>query len=149
RVPAAPGDLTSVLGWSGGPGQPLVIAGISSYELPSLTAALATPSVVAYAPGKGAMTPLVPGDRASVGPLALADYDGDGDLDLFVGSRIFPGGYPLPPSSRLFRNEAGRLIEDTANTALLAGVGMVSAAVFSDINGDGWPDLILAIEWGT
>jgi len=148
RVPAAPGDLTSVLGWGGGSGAN-VIAGVSSYEMLTTSSALATPGVVAYALGTGAMTPLVPGDSSSVGPLALADYDADGDLDLFVGGRIVPGAYPLSPSSRLYRNEAGRLVLDAANNALLHGLGMVSAALFSDIDGDGWPDLIVAIEWGT
>jgi hypothetical protein len=145
RGPAAPGDLTTVLGWREGS----VITGISSYEMLSTSAALATPSVVAYTPATGVTTPLVPGDSASVGPLALADDDGDGDLDLFVGGRIVPGAYPLSPSSRLYRNEAGRLVPDTANDKLFAGMGMVSAALFSDIDDNGSPDLIVAVEWGT
>jgi enediyne biosynthesis protein E4 len=145
RLPAAPGDLTTVLGGGGSK----VIAGVSSYEMLSTREALTVPSVVAYSPLTGAVTPLVPGDSASVGPLALADYDGDGDLDLFVGGRIVPGAYPLSPSSRLYRNSDGAFIRDTANNHLFAGIGMVSAAQFADIDGDGWPDLIVAIEWGT
>ena len=149
RVPSAPGDLTTILGWPQSPGKRVVIAGVSSYEIGTTNEALAMPSVVSYSPTTGATTQLVPGDSASVGPLALADYDGDGSLDLFAGGRILPGGYPLSPSSRLYRNEAGRLVPDTANNRLFAGMGMVSAALFADIDGNGRPDLIVAIEWGT
>jgi hypothetical protein len=149
RVPPAPGDLTTLLGWPDGHGGRLVLAGVSVYEAASTREARATPSVVAYAPGTGAMTPLVPGDTASVGPLALADYDGDGRLDLFVGARIYPAGYPISPSSRLYHNTAGRLELDSANAKTFAAMGMVSAALFSDIDGDGDPDLLVALEWGT
>src|SRR6266571_5862049 len=100
-------------------------------------------------PGTGRTTPLIPGDVPSVGPLAVADVHGDGALDLFVGGRVAPGAYPEPVSSRLFRNEGSRFVLDAVNTRLLQDVGMVSAAVFSDANGDGWPDLIVAPEWGS
>jgi len=91
----------------------------------------------------------VPGDTASIGPLALADYAHDGKLGLFVGGRIYPGGYPLSPSSRLYRNEGGgRFVLDSASTAVLRHIGMVSAAIWTDLDQDGWPDLVLALEWG-
>ena len=144
HLPPAPGDLTTILGWPGH----MVLAGISAYEAAGTRAARETPSVVAYSLRTGTMTPLIAGDTASVGPLAVADYDGDGNLDLFVGARIYPAGYPLSPSSRLYRNIGGRLVLDSANSRALADIGMVSAALFSDIDGDGDPDLILAVEWG-
>ena len=144
RVPAAAGDLTTILGWSNG-----VIAGVAAYEASSTQEARNTASVVAYSSRTGAVTPLISGDTASVGPLALADYDGDGDLDLFVGARIYPAGYPLSPSSRLYRNDGGRFSLDSTNSRLLDKLGMVSAALFSDIDGDGDPDLLVAVEWGT
>jgi hypothetical protein len=149
RVPAAQGDLTAILGWPDGRGGRTVIAGIAGYEMPTMSQALFGPGVVACRLTTGAMTPLVPGDSASAGPLATADYTGDGTLDLFVGARILPGAYPMSPSSRLYRNGGGRLVPDTTNNRLFAGMGMVSAALFSDVNGDGWSDLIVAIEWGT
>ncbi len=90
----------------------------------------------------------VPPGPASAGPLALADIDGDGDLDLFVGGRVVPGRYPAAASSALFRNQAGSFTLDRTNMEVLTGVGLVSAAAFSDVDGDGDPDLLLALEWG-
>ena len=146
--PPAPGDLTTILGWPDGRGGSLALAGVAAYEASTTTAARTIASVVAYSPRTGAVTPLIGGDTASVGPLALADYDGDGKLDLFLGARIFPAGYPISPSSHLYHNENGRLMLDSANSRQFAKLGMVSAALFSDIDGDGDPDLLLAIEWG-
>ena len=148
RAQAAPGDLTTILGWPDGLGGTLALAGISAYEALSTTQVLATPSVVAYSARTGAVTSLIGGDTASIGPLALGDYDGDGKLDLFVGARIYPGGYPVPPSSRLYHNENGHLVLDEANSRLFARLGMVSAALFTDVDGDGDPDLLVALEWG-
>jgi hypothetical protein len=142
QAPPTTGDLTTILGWPDGHGGSLVLAGVASYE------ARTPSSVVVYSPRTGAMTPLLGGDTASVGPLALADYDGDGTLDLFVGARIYPAGYPLSPSSHLYHNRDGRLVLDSANDRLFYELGMVSAAVFSDIDGDGDPDLIVTLEWG-
>src|SRR5207249_9453316 len=84
------------------------------------------------------------GQRFSVGPLALADVDGGGDLDLFVGGRVLPGRYPEPVDSLLMKNEGGRLVV----LQRFEKLGLVSGAVFSDLDGDGKPELILACEWG-
>ena len=82
------------------------------------------------------------------GPMTVADVDGDGDIDLFVGGRNIQGGYPLPASSLLMLNQSGSFEEDPTNHSVLNRIGMVSGAVFSDIDGDADPDLILALEWG-
>lgn len=143
----APVDLTTIVGWHGAQG-PVILAGVSSYEMGTVRNALRVPGVVGYSPATGAMSELVPGDAASVGPIAVTDYDGDGDLDLFVGSRVVPAAYPTSSMSRFFRNDDGRLVLDDVNTPALPDLGMVSAAVFSDLDGNGWPDLIVAREWG-
>jgi len=146
---AARYDETTVLPLPDGAGGTTLLVGQSSYESQTPAEAAAVPSVVAVAPGSGKVTPVVPGDVASIGPLAVADVYGDGNLDLFVGGRVAPGAYPAAQSSRLFRNQGGRFVLDEANTALFRGIGLISAAVFSDVNGDGWPDLILAPDWGS
>jgi hypothetical protein len=81
--------------------------------------------------------------------VVAADFDRDGDLDLFVGSRIIPGQYPLPPTSQLLQNNDGHFTDVTVSLApKLANAGMVTGAVWSDANGDGWSDLLVTYEWG-
>ncbi|MEO7799597.1 MAG: FG-GAP-like repeat-containing protein [Opitutaceae bacterium] len=88
----------------------------------------------------------LPDDRDAGGPVCVADFDRDGDLDIFIGGRVVPGKYPLSPRSRLLRNDGGRFTDATPKE--LAECGMVTAAVWSDVDNDGWVDLILAVEWG-
>jgi hypothetical protein len=154
RVPtgvfAVSADQTQVLGIPAPHGMVLLL-GISNYEAENLAKGLEVPSVLAVAPvGLGGSRPavVIPGDTAAIGPLALGDYDADGDLDLFVGGRVIPGAYPHSPSSRLFRNDQGRLVPDPEAAPRLARFGMVSAATFADVDGDGDADLVTAREWG-
>jgi len=84
----------------------------------------------------------------SVGALALADVEGKGELSLFVGGRVIPGRYPEAASSKIYRRRSDRWELDQENAAVLQGVGLVSGAVWSDLDGDGFPELILACEWG-
>ncbi|MGH7562693.1 MAG: VCBS repeat-containing protein [Gemmatimonadales bacterium] len=140
-------DLTSAVGLPV-EGGTVVLAGQSSYEARTPPEALAAPGVLSFSAGRGRPAPAVTGDTSSVGPLALADLDLDGDLDLFVGGRVAPGVYPVPANSRVFRNDGGRFTLDAPNTAVLRGVGLVSGATFTDVDADGDPDLALAIDWG-
>jgi len=76
------------------------------------------------------------------------DYDGDGDLDLFVGGRLIPGKYPLPASSHLLENRHGTFHDITAQSAPgLLQLGLVTAAEWTDFNGDGAEDLVVVGEW--
>jgi enediyne biosynthesis protein E4 len=85
----------------------------------------------------------------NAGAVAAADFDHSGRLGLFIGGRFLPGQYPLPPQSALLANRGGKF-EDVTD-ALAPGlreVGMVTSALWTDVDGDGWPDLLLALEWG-
>lgn len=77
-----------------------------------------------------------------------SDFDGDGDLDLFVGGRVVPGEYPLAPASFLLRNDSGKFTDVTDTLCpQLSDLGMVTSALWSDVDGDGTSDLILAGEF--
>jgi hypothetical protein len=92
----------------------------------------------------------LPALAISAGAVAAADFNRDGRLDLFIGGRVLPGQYPLAPTSALLVNRGGTF-EDVTD-ALAPGlrqVGMVTGAIWSDVDGDGWPDLLLTLEWGT
>lgn len=77
-----------------------------------------------------------------------ADYDHDGDLDLFVGGRVEPGAYPKPVSSYILRNDKGKFTDVTAQIApQLKNIGMVCDVIWSDYDNDGWQDLVMAGEF--
>ncbi|MEP6729588.1 MAG: FG-GAP-like repeat-containing protein, partial [bacterium] len=150
--PIAPVDVTTLLGYMNN-GAPKLLAGMSSWELRSLAELTSQPSVVGIDVTRGSldakMNPIVGSHESATGPLALGDYDGDGALDLFVGARAIPMRYPTASSSGLFHSRNGRFVLDTTNSALLHNIGMVSSATFADITGDGFPDLVLARDWGS
>jgi hypothetical protein len=78
-----------------------------------------------------------------------ADVDGDGDIDVFVGGRVIPGKYPETPASYLLLNDGkGNFTDKTAVLAPgLQNAGMVTDAIWVDLNNDKQKDLIVVGEW--
>ena len=88
---------------------------------------------------------ILPESFQSTGCIRAIDIDHDNDTDLFIGSRITPGNYPETPESMILINNNGHFVNNTPEE--IAGVGMVTDAVWTDIDHDGWEDLIIVGEF--
>ncbi|KYP15661.1 VCBS repeat-containing protein, partial [Flavihumibacter sp. CACIAM 22H1] len=101
--------------------------------------------------GKGNLRPAqdaIPALLLNKSCVQSADFDKDGDLDLLVGGLSDAKIYGLPQSSYLLVNDGkGSFTKADAAIAPLDTIGMVTTAAFTDLNKDGWPDLVLAGEW--
>jgi hypothetical protein len=137
-------DQTTVLAWPRAPGAVVLLAGSANYE----DALEIGPVARQYDLAAGRMDDSLPPAAWSAGALALADVDADGDLDLLVAGRGYGERYPEPAAAWLFRQENDRWQKDEDTARLLVRAGLVTSAVFTDLSGDGWPDLVLATEWG-
>jgi len=144
-----PDDVTGMAGFAWADGRRALLVGMANYENAQHGSCVWSFWVDA-ATGLLTNSPVteIAAVESSPGPLAVTDVDGDGDLDLFVGGRVLPGRYPMPASSRLYRQEGGKLVLDAASETLLSQAGLVSGATWSDLDGDGFQELVLACEWG-
>jgi enediyne biosynthesis protein E4 len=139
-----PNDTMGLVGWEDGDGGRGVLAGLSGYEFKS---------------DHGAMSMRLAGDRltagdalaadmASASVLALGDMNGDGRMALFIGGGVIPGRYPMGAPSELYQYDGHEWKPDERNNVLFGNLGIVNGAVWSDLNGDGFPELVVACEWG-
>ena len=136
-----PGDMVSACGWVDSSGRRTWLAAVTNYESPRSRARLMTfrKSGGLSRSGKS-LEDIMPG------PIAVADVDADGDLDVFIGGRAVTGHYPQASVSMLLNNTT-RSLDPTGGT-LSQALGLVNGAVFSDLDGDRFPELIVATEWG-
>ena len=128
-------DLTTILYHSG-----IILAGSANYEDGFTNGGALRVVDLAH----GVSGDAVLHQSQSTAPLALADVDGDGIPEVFVGGRAQGGRYPQAVASQLLKQTGGRFVPVQRWESL----GLVSGACFTDLDGDGRPELALALEWG-
>jgi len=95
----------------------------------------------------------IPSILVSKSCVRAADYDHDGDLDLYVAGRVEPDQYPKPVSSFILRNDTSpnqspKFTDVTPQIApALTNLGLACDALWTDYDNDGWVDLLIAGEW--
>jgi len=103
--------------------------------------------------GRGNFTPaadkIIPALPISIGAAVAADFEHSGRPGIFLGGRVVPGHFPQPPRSALLAWRGDHYADVTADLAPgLAQRGMVTAALWTDVDGDGWADLLVTYDWG-
>jgi hypothetical protein len=91
------------------------------------------------------------GNNSNIGAAAADDFDGDGDLDLFIGGRNLSYNYGADPESYIYANDGqGHFtdVTDAVNPAI-KNTGMITGAIWADVNGDKKNELVIVGEWMT
>ena len=143
-----PDDTAGFASWIAKDSRRVLLSTVAAYEAPNdnhsiLNTIESTAGTATIHPTTSRLEEQV----GSLGPIAVADYEGDGDLDVFIGGRVVPGSYPEPATSQLLVNEDGNLTRHSDADETQLRLGQISGAVWSDLDADGFPELILAREW--
>jgi hypothetical protein len=104
--------------------------------------------------GKGTFIPApeghLPPDTLIGSAVCAADFDRDGDTDLFVGTRLKAWSYPLSEPSRFLQNQGdGKFIDASKLIPSSGEPALITSALAVDLDQDGWIDLLTTSEWGT
>ncbi len=90
----------------------------------------------------------LPKITASGSCVTAHDYDGDNDLDLFVGGRVTPGAYPVTPRSYVLQNNGGTFKDVTAEVASsFEKAGMITDIIWANIDSDPAEEMLVSGEW--
>ena len=130
-------------------GDPDLYAVSGSYEIPPANAVAQDRLFINNGKGKFQQSgSALPKEITNGSCVRAADFDKDGDLDLFVGGRVVSGAYPTNPKNFIFKNAGGKFIDVTAQLCpQLQNLGMITDALWSDFDKDGKVDLVLTGEW--
>ncbi|MCG2462746.1 VCBS repeat-containing protein [Flavobacteriaceae bacterium F89] len=101
--------------------------------------------------GRGEFTEksLLPTTQQNVSTIAVADFDRDGDMDVFIGSRSVPGIYGINPKHLLLENMGDATFKDVTESKAydIQDVGMITSAKWADVDGDKKEDLVVVGDW--
>ena len=139
-------EWLAVAPWTSSAGSLVVLATSTASDPPTRPDEVAGLRVLSFEEGPSLAS--IPTRESIPGPIALADVDLDGDLDVFLGGQSRPGQFPTSTDSVLLRNREGILELDPSQPEAFRRAGLVRGSVFTDWDGDGDPDLALACEWG-
>ena len=130
-------------------GDPDLYTVSGSYEIPPGHAVAQDRLFINNGKGKFQQsTTLLPKEMTNGSCVRAADFDKDGDMDLFVGGRVVSGAYPTNPKNFIFKNAGGKFIDVTKQLCpQLENFGMITDALWSDFDKDGKVDLVLTGEW--
>lgn len=141
-------DVDAVFFDANGDGYPdlYVVSGGNQYA--GKLAALADRLYINNGKGNFTRAQTIPEIFSNKSCVAVADFDKDGDIDIFIGSLANPKAFGLPQTSYVLVND-GHGTFSVADRSLinLESLGMVTSAAFTDVNKDGWPDIVVAGEW--
>ena len=93
----------------------------------------------------------LPSTFNNISVIAPHDFDADGDMDIFAGSRSVPGTYGIDPQHLFLENNGDGTFTDATERLAYAtkDAGMITDAIWTDMDGDGKKDLVITSEWGT